>query len=202
MEEQAAFVAARFPDLTGTDIGQAYLLAGLQIAMAVDRDLTCRFGPSRRACGNWLNDALATCHPDHNPNSRAGSHRWGYKEPTDAAWELLEETVEPFLEDMKRQAELQSPATAVEILKDVVVGLYRLRHEPDGGTVLGWAPDFAAQSAMWAVEMWSTGGGGTWKVRRARRDRATFPEALVETYVPEWRTLIAQALSRSRNPRP
>ncbi len=134
-------------------------------------------------------------------NSRAGSYRWGYKEPTDAAWELLEEVVEPFLEDMKRQAELQSPANALEICKGVVLGLYRVRHEPNGGTVLGWAPDFAPQTAMWAVEMWSTGGGGTWKVRSARRDRAALPEAFVETYVPEWRALIAQTLSRLRNPR-
>jgi hypothetical protein len=102
-------------------------------------------------------------------NSRAGSYRWGYKEPTDAAWELLEEVVEPFLEDMKRQAELQSPANALEICKGVVLGLYRVRHEPDGCTVLGWAPDFAPETAMWAVETWSTGGGGTWKVRSARR---------------------------------
>ncbi len=135
-------------------------------------------------------------------NSRAGSHRWGYKDPTEAAWELLEDVVEPFLEDMKRQAELHSPANALEICKGVVLGLYRVRHEPDGGTVLGWAPDFAPQTAMWAVEMWSTGGGGTWKVRSARRDRAAFPDAFVETYVPEWRALIAQTLSRSRIPGP
>jgi len=54
---------------------------------------------------------------------------------------------------------------------------------------------------MWAVEMWSTGGGGTWKVRRAPRDRAVLPEGFVETHVPEWRALIAQALSRLRSPR-
>ena len=32
-------------------------------------------------------------------NSCAGSHRWGYKDPTGAAWEFLEEAVEPLLED-------------------------------------------------------------------------------------------------------
>jgi hypothetical protein len=94
-----------------------------------------------------------------------------------------------------------SAAHALEICKGVVLGLYRVRHEPNGGTVLGWAPDFAPETAMWAVEMWSTGGGATWKVRRARRDRAALPEAFVETYVPEWRALIAQTLSRLRNPR-
>jgi len=28
-------------------------------------------------------------------NVRAGGHKWGYVEPSEAAWEILEETVEP-----------------------------------------------------------------------------------------------------------
>lgn len=39
-------------------------------------------------------------------NARAGRHEWGYVEPTEAAWEILEETVEPFREDMKRHLDL------------------------------------------------------------------------------------------------
>ncbi len=39
-------------------------------------------------------------------NARAGSHEWGYVEPSEAAWEILEETVEPVLDDMKRHIEL------------------------------------------------------------------------------------------------
>ncbi len=132
-------------------------------------------------------------------NCRAGSHRWGYQDPSDAAWELLEEVVDPFLEDMKRQAELHLEAKALEICKGIVLGLYSVRHKPNGSTVLGWPPDFAVQTAMSAVEMWSTRGGGTWKVRRARRGRPTFPRAFVAEYVPEWSSLIAETLSRSRD---
>jgi hypothetical protein len=69
-------------------------------------------------------------------STAAGSHQWGYKDPTEAAWQLLEEVIEPFLEDMKRQAELHSPTNALEICKGVVLGLYRVRHEPDGDEVL------------------------------------------------------------------
>ena len=39
-------------------------------------------------------------------NSRAGRHSWGYVEPTEAAWELLAEAVDPFLDEMKRHVEL------------------------------------------------------------------------------------------------
>jgi hypothetical protein len=71
IEEQAAFVAARYPDLTGTDIGQAYMLAGLQIAMAVDGDLTCRLEGFTEGVWELAQRCLATCHPDHNPEVAA-----------------------------------------------------------------------------------------------------------------------------------
>ncbi len=45
--------------------------------------------------------------------SRAGKHSWGYTEPSEAAWELLEERVSPFIEDMKRQLELGLDAEAL-----------------------------------------------------------------------------------------
>src|SRR5580704_6553884 len=39
-------------------------------------------------------------------NQRAGSHRWGYVEPVEAAWELLEESLEHLIDDMKRQVDV------------------------------------------------------------------------------------------------
>jgi len=72
-------------------------------------------------------------------NARAGSHEWGYIEPSEAAEEILEETVEPFREDMKRYLELGLEAEALEICKGLGLGCYR-RSERAGGDVLGWAP--------------------------------------------------------------
>src|SRR2546430_12263331 len=59
-----------------------------------------------------LHDAL----PIYDLNARAGSHEWGYVEPSEAAWEILEETVEPVLDDMKRHIELGLEAEALEIV--------------------------------------------------------------------------------------
>jgi hypothetical protein len=39
-------------------------------------------------------------------NGRAGSRSWGYVEPAQAATDLLEEAVEPFLSDLKRYLEM------------------------------------------------------------------------------------------------
>jgi hypothetical protein len=46
-------------------------------------------------------------------NARAGRKRWGYVEPTEAAWELLEEAVAPYLDEMRRRIELGLEAAAV-----------------------------------------------------------------------------------------
>jgi len=89
-------------------------------------------------------------------NARAGSHKWGYVEPSEAAWEILEETVEPVLDDMKRHIELGLEAEALEICKGMGLGLYR-PSEREGGDVLGWAPDFPAEAAGNALEFWHAG---------------------------------------------
>lgn len=36
----------------------------------------------------------------------AGRQGWGYVEPTEAAWELLEGALNPFLDEMRRRVEL------------------------------------------------------------------------------------------------
>jgi hypothetical protein len=100
-------------------------------------------------------------------NARAGSHEWGYVEPAEAAWEILEETVEPFREDMKRHLELGLEAEALKICKGLVLSCYRLS-ERAGGDVLGWAPDFPGEAAGKALEGWYSGTDDP-KSREVRR---------------------------------
>lgn len=91
-------------------------------------------------------------------NGRAGRHAWGYVEPTEAAWEILGESVEPFVADMKRRMELGLEADALEICKGVVLGLYRVERG-EGGELAAWAPDFPAEAAGDALETWRRGNG-------------------------------------------
>ena len=120
--------------------------------------------------------------------SRAGEHGWGYTEPSEAAWELLEERVSPFIEDMKRQFELGLDAEALEICKGVVLGLYRVRNG-QGDVVLQWAPDFPAETAAHAVATWRDGGDKK-AAGRGRRKQRVFPPDFVKEFVPEWEDLI------------
>jgi hypothetical protein len=83
-------------------------------------------------------------------NSRAGSHAYGYVEPSEAAWELVEEAVMPFLDDIKRRAEAGQTDAALNTCAGVVLGLYRLRDQ-DRDDFLGWAADSPDEMAGEAV---------------------------------------------------
>jgi hypothetical protein len=121
-------------------------------------------------------------------NARAGRHEWGYVEPSEAAWEILEESVEPFRDDMKRHLELGLEAEALEICKGLVLGCYRLS-ERAGGDVLGWAPDFPAEAAGHALEVWYFGTDDRQRREARRKQRPPLaPEFL--NLVPKWIPMI------------
>ncbi len=48
-------------------------------------------------------------------SGRAGKQSWGYVEPSEAAWELLEESIEDFRADMKRRFEAGMKPAAEKI---------------------------------------------------------------------------------------
>jgi len=56
----------------------------------------------------------------------------GYVHETDAAWELLEEALEPFLIDIRRHARLGFVESAASIASGTIAGLDRLHGAPDG----------------------------------------------------------------------
>lgn len=81
--------------------------------------------------------------------SRAGKTRYGYIEPTEAAWQLLEEALEPWLEDIRRRAHLGLDDAAQQLGSAVIQALEQLA-EPTHGDwlLLGWAPDFADEATV------------------------------------------------------
>lgn len=81
-------------------------------------------------------------------DGRSGPHPWGYVEPTEAAWEILQEAFEPFLEELKRQIELGFESAAVAVCQGIVAGLYPCRR---GSDLLECAEDFPEDAAGDAV---------------------------------------------------
>ncbi len=84
-------------------------------------------------------------------SGRAGKQPWGYVEPTEAAWTLLEEAIESTLSDMKRCVKLGLRPAAEAICSGIVLGLYEAAEEGSPPGLLGWAPDFPAEMACHTV---------------------------------------------------
>ncbi|MFP4475494.1 MAG: hypothetical protein ACLFOY_08015 [Desulfatibacillaceae bacterium] len=74
-------------------------------------------------------------------SQRTGGHRYGYSEPTQAAWELLGEAVEQFRKQMHRLHEAEFADAAEKYCAGILAGLVRAR-DYKGDGVLAWASDF------------------------------------------------------------
>lgn len=78
----------------------------------------------------------------------AGRRRYGYVEPTEAAWWLLEQAVEPWLEDTARRAGLGLAEAALRLGLGILQGLQRISDRTlNDDLLLGWAPDFPCETA-------------------------------------------------------
>ena len=101
--------------------------------------------PSAENIAESVLDALTSLSID-DINEIAGNHYGIYVDPSEAAWELLEEAIQPFAADMKRHLDLGHDEEAEAIGMGIVVGLYRAR-DVDSEGPLGWEPDFPAEEA-------------------------------------------------------
>ena len=124
-------------------------------------------------------------------NARAGPHSWGHVEPTEAAWELLDEAIAPFLLELRRLLSLELERAARAQCEGVLLGLHRLQREHGDHDVLGWAPDFIGEAAGTTLEAWLS-----------RRDGPReLDEGFVSEEVPGWEGLV-RAVRASLTGRP
>lgn len=109
--------------------------------------------------------------------SRCGRVRGrGYVHETEAAWELLGEAAEPFLDDIRRRANLGLVDAATVVTTGIVAGLYRCR-APEDGTVVAYAgPDALSELADDALQ-------------EAARRGVLLDANAAESYWPEWSAL-------------
>ena len=125
-------------------------------------------------------------------NSRAGSHSWGYVEPSEAAGELLEEAIEPFVTQMTRHLEMRLETEALEVCQGILLGLYQVR-DGAGNDILGEVSEFPDETAAYVVDLWTgkdkvKAGGG-----RKTGPRRTIPREFVRQQVPEWEWILEAA---------
>lgn len=109
--------------------------------------------------------------------ARAGRVRGrGYVHEVDAAWELVEEAIEPFRTDLGRRAALGLLDGAASVAIGLVAGLHLVR-EPEMGTVLAYAgEDAPCELARDALDL-------------AAKLGVEIPEGAANDHWPDWADL-------------
>jgi hypothetical protein len=80
-------------------------------------------------------------------NTRAGYRPGrGYVHPAEAADEILDEALQPFLDDLQRRSDLGMEPAAAELAVGILLGLYNCRHG-NSETLLEYSPDYAGDRA-------------------------------------------------------
>ena len=92
-------------------------------------------------------------------NGRAGRTRYGYVEPNDAAWELFEEALNPFIDEMNKNQQRALPAAAKNYCVGIVKGL-RKYEESSSSDIKDWIPDAPGEYIDTVVEEWKKGNPG------------------------------------------
>ena len=120
-------------------------------------------------------------------NGRAGKHSWGYVEPGEAAMQLMGESLQDLVDDMRRNAELGLLPAAQVTCVGILQGLYQTRDTNSDGA-LGWAPDFPAEHADYVVGDFLRACSPA-----TRKEAKKSLSAILTRCVPEW----AEPLMRS-----
>jgi len=87
---------------------------------------------------------------------RAGPTRHGYVDPGEAADEMIEEVMEPFLEELKKYQALGMSTEANRMCMGLLLGLYRFEHESTS-EFKDWAGDAPSIFADAVVDTWKAG---------------------------------------------
>jgi hypothetical protein len=97
----------------------------------------------------------------------------GYVHEVEAAYELIEEEVEPFAHDLRRRANLDMSEAAAQVAIGVLAGLYRCRDAADGSVLAYAGPDTPEELANWIQ-------------KEASRAGVVLSSTQIEAACPDW----------------
>jgi hypothetical protein len=117
---------------------------------------------------------------------RSGRTRHGYVEPQSMASEMLDEVLEPFVEDLRRYKELKSEQ-AKSVCMGIIKGIYQFEKESESDFV-DWAVDTLAEAAGSIVEEWK-GGGQT-------KEDLLEMEQFIEQSLPDWESFLVRIMKK------
>ncbi len=163
------------------------------IMMFVTLHATVRAGDSQAdEAGGWVQEVaeelameLGAVDP-FEVGARAGKRPWGYVEVGQALFEVFEEILDPYVEDVRKLKALGYRDAATEACKGILLGLYSTDQE---GIVdwLEWSPDLCSEAT--STPLLALAGN----VRHPGRLGRALPQSMVafcRERLPEWPWLL------------
>ncbi|MDR1309166.1 MAG: hypothetical protein LBL95_04625 [Deltaproteobacteria bacterium] len=89
-------------------------------------------------------------------NGRAGRTRHGYVEPSEAAWEIFEEALNPFIDEMKKNQQRKLPSAAKAYCIGIIKGL-RKYEETSSSDFKEWVTDAPGEFVYSVIGDWEEG---------------------------------------------
>ncbi len=121
-------------------------------------------------------------------NSGRGSG--GYREPEEAAADLLVEAMEPFFDQLESHLKKKDDLRALTLCEAIIVALYRFNYGENFSEIEEYAGDYPEETADWAARLWRSAGNVKWAgVRRFLPER-TISKEFVQQHAPEWDWLL------------
>lgn len=103
------------------------------------------------AISDLVTETILELDTEHLAN-RAGPRRNGYIGPTDAAWRLLEEAIQPWIDDLRRRGRLGFHQAATDLATAMTQALEAADERADridDYLLRQWAPDFPSETMSW-----------------------------------------------------
>jgi hypothetical protein len=99
---------------------------------------------------------------------RSGSKRDGYVDPGDAAWQVFEEALDPFLDSLRKCQQLGLTLQAKRHCMTILKGIYRFEKE-SGSEFKAWAVDAPCEYFASTYQEWRKGNADKQDVAEVKR---------------------------------
>jgi hypothetical protein len=88
--------------------------------------------------------------------SRSGKTRYGYVDPNEEAWEMFEEALQPFIDEMKKNQQRELPAIAKTYCMGIIKGILRFEEESNSD-FKDWVEDAPGEYVASVIKEWKKG---------------------------------------------
>ncbi|MDR1059817.1 MAG: hypothetical protein LBL83_01060 [Clostridiales bacterium] len=100
--------------------------------------------------------------------SRSGKTRYGYKDPSDEAWEMFNEAIEPFIDEMNKYLKRGMSDVAKNYCAGIIKGIQRSERGL-GSELSDWIPDAPGEAIESVYDEWKKSQPGEDEIAEMQR---------------------------------